>query len=64
MAIKLGKYSFDGPYTSLDNIKYIPGIYAIVCKVDLEFFLLDSGEGTKLRTRIENHNKKDCWIKN
>ena len=27
-------------------------------------FFLDVGESPKLRTRIENHDKKDCWIKN
>jgi len=64
MAIKLGKYSFHGPTKSIDEIKERSGVYAIVCKKDNEFFLLDVGESPKLRTRIENHDKKDCWIKN
>ena len=38
MAIKLGKYSFTGPFASIDEIKDRSGIYAIVCKVDAEFF--------------------------
>jgi len=64
MSIKLGHYSFIGPFTSVDEIKDRSGIYAIVCTTDGEYFLLDVGESLKLRTRIENHNKKDCWIKN
>jgi hypothetical protein len=64
MAIRLGKYSFSGPIESIDNIHDRSGIYAIVCNVDNENFLLDVGESSKLRTRIENHDKKDCWIKN
>ena len=64
MTIKLGKYSFAGPSESIDEIKDRSGIYAIVCKKDNEFFLLDIGESPKLRTRIENHDKKDCWVKN
>lgn len=39
-------------------------MYAIVDEVETEYFLLDVGESFKLRTRIENHCKKDCWIKN
>jgi len=64
MAIKLGKYSFTGPVASIDKIKDRSGVFAIVCKVDSEFFLIDVGESSKLRTRIENHDKKDCWTKN
>jgi len=64
MAIKLGKYSFTGPFESIDKLKDRSGIYAIVCKVGTEYFLIDIGESSKLRTRIENHDKKDYWMKN
>ena len=64
MAIKLGKYSFTGPVASIDKIKDKSGIYAIVCKVNGEYFVIDVGESSKLRTRIENHDQKDCWTKN
>jgi len=64
MAIKLGKYSFAGPITQSDNIRDKSGVYAILCNVDSEYFLIDVGESSRLRTRIETHDKKDCWIKN
>jgi len=63
MAIKLGHYSFSGPFTSIDEIKDKSGVYAMVCILEGEYFLLDLGESLKLRTRIENHDKKDCWTK-
>jgi uncharacterized protein (DUF302 family) len=63
MAIKLGKYSFTGPFASIDKLKERAGIYAIVCKEDREYFLLDVGESSKLRTRVESHDKKACWTK-
>ena len=63
MSIKLGKYSFTGPFGIIDMIKDRSGVYVIVCSVDGEYFLLDIGESLKLRTRIENHDKKDCWTK-
>jgi uncharacterized protein (DUF302 family) len=64
MAIKLGKHSFTGPFVSIDKLKDRSGVYAIVCKVDGEYFLLDVGEGSKLRTRVDSHDKKACWKKN
>ncbi len=64
MSIKLGKYSFIGPIVSINKLKDIPGVYAVACKVDSEYFIVDIGESSKLRTRIENHDKKDCWKKN
>jgi pyridinium-3,5-biscarboxylic acid mononucleotide sulfurtransferase len=64
MAIKLGKYSFIGPVASIDKISNRPGIFAIICKVDNEYFLTDVGESSKLRTSLENYDKKDCWKKN
>jgi hypothetical protein len=64
MAIKLGKYSFTGPIASIDKLKDRSGVYAIVCKVESEYFLIDVGESSKVRTRIENHDKKDCWTEN
>ncbi len=64
MAIKLGKHSFIGPIESIDRLRDRSGVYAIVCKVGSEYFLIDVGESSKLRTRIENHGNKDCCIKN
>jgi hypothetical protein len=64
MSICLGNYSFSGPVESIDKIKNLPGIYAIVCIVEGEYFLIDVGESSKLRTKIENHCKTECWTKN
>jgi hypothetical protein len=64
MSIKLGKYSFTGPFESIDKIKDRSGVYAIVYKVDNEYFLSDVRESLKLKTRIENHYTEDSWTKN
>lgn len=58
MAFKLGRYSFTGPIVSVDKIKDKHGVYAIVCKTDTEYFLIDVGESSELRTEIENNEKK------
>jgi hypothetical protein len=59
MGFNLGKYPFTGPIASIDKLKERSGGYTIVCKEDREYFLIDVGESSKLRTRIENHDKKN-----
>jgi hypothetical protein len=63
MGFNLGKYSFNGPVSSIGKIRNRSGLYAIVCEEDREYFLMDIGESSSLRTRIENNDKKKCWIK-
>lgn len=60
--MRLGKYSFTGPIASIDKIKDRSGVFAIVCKVDTEYFLIDVVESSKLRTKIGDKGKKNCWI--
>ncbi len=61
--MKLGKYSFTGPIVSIDKIKERSGVFAIVCKVDTEYFLIDVVESSKLRTKMGAQGTKNCWIK-
>lgn len=61
--MKLGKYSFTGPIASIDKIKDKSCVFAIVCKVDTEYFLIDVVESSKLRTKMGDQGKKNCWIK-
>lgn len=64
MSFKLGKHSFAEPYTSTDQLKERSGVYAIICKVDTEYFLTDVSESAKLKTRMDCYEKKDCLLKN
>ena len=64
MAITVGNYSFEGPYTSTENLQDKPGVYAIHCCIDSNYYLIDVGESTTVKSRIENHDRKDCWTRN
>jgi hypothetical protein len=64
MAITVGNYSFEGPYTSTDKLEDRSGVYAIHCKVEDKYYLIDIGESSEVKTRIENHDRRDCWTKN
>ncbi len=63
MSIKIGKYTFKGTYTSTERLEDRSGVYAIVCKKD-KLSLIDVGESAKVKTRVETHERKDCWEKN
>ncbi len=56
MSIRLGGYSFRGPYKTTSEIKNLSGIYAVIREINGEYFLYDVGESCELRTAIESNN--------
>lgn len=64
MSITIGNYSFDGPYSSIDRLKDKSGVYAILCHKQQKYHLVDVGEAAKVRSRVENHDRKNCWQSN
>jgi len=56
-------YIFEGPLTP-ESIKNLSGIYAVVDRrFNGECYLLDVGESGGLQDRIQNHDRKDQWLK-
>ena len=64
MSIKIGNYTFDGPYPSTDKLEDRSGVYAIFCQKDGKNWLIDVGESANVKTRVETHDRKDCWKRN
>ncbi len=65
MSIMVGSHEFAGPYSSTDYLEYRAGVYAILDKRSNDkYYLVDVGESATVRTRVENHDRKDCWIRN
>ena len=64
MSIAVGNYSFEGPYTSTDKLENKSGVYAIHCYLDGKYYLIDIGESSEVKNRVENHDRKECWGKN
>jgi len=64
MSITIGKYTFDGPYTSPNELEDHSGVYAIICQKDNKKDLIDVGESATVKSRVETHDRKDCWGKN
>ena len=61
MSISIGSYTFEGPDTSTSNLQDRSGIYAIHCYRDGQYYLIDVGESAQVKTRVENHDRADCW---
>ncbi len=64
MPITVGRFSFEGPYTNTDNLEDRAGVYAIHCHVNQAYHLIDVGESAQVKTRVEGHDRKDCWTRN
>lgn len=58
------KYHFEGPYSLTSSLEDRSGVYAILCEKEGKLYLIDVGESSKVKTRVENHDRKDCWEKN
>jgi len=58
------KYNFEGPYPDTSLLEDRSGVYAILCNVGDKLYLVDVGESSEVKSRVENHERKDCWKKN
>jgi len=61
MTIKVGKYTFNGPYEDPSKLSPKSGVYAIHCKKNDKYYLIDVGESHDVNDRVEKHDRKDCW---
>lgn len=59
-----GKYEFEGPYVSTEDLEDRSGVYAILCERYSELSLIDVGEASAVKSRVENHERKECWENN
>ena len=60
MTISVGDYTFNGPYTSTDSIEDRSGVYAVHCKKEGNYYLIDVGESAEVKSRLDDHERKDC----
>ena len=64
MGITIGGHIFNGPFASTDDFEDRAGVYAIICKKGDNLYLIDVGESAKVKTRVETHDREDCWKQN
>lgn len=66
MAIKLGKYSFEGPYDAARFLQDKKGVVVVLCKDfrdEAKFYILDVDESDTVRTCMMNHKNQVDWVK-
>lgn len=61
MSIKIGNYTFEGPYSSTNSLEDRSGIYAILCKSANKNTVVDVGESATVKSRVETHDRSSCW---
>jgi hypothetical protein len=64
MGINIGRYNFSGPFGSTDVLEDRSGIYAILTGGNPQYHVIDIGESANVKSRIEGHDRKDCWRRN
>jgi hypothetical protein len=64
MSIKIGKYTFEGPYTSTNSLEDRSGVYVILCHSGAEHYPIDVGESATVKSRVNDHERKPCWNRN
>jgi hypothetical protein len=62
MSIKLGNYYFE-PHETAATLQDKSGVYAILCLIGKEYKVIDIGESSQVKTRIEGHDRESCWKK-
>ncbi len=63
MSINIGTYTFDGPYKTATTLKDKSGIYAILTLNGVKINIIDIGESSMVKTRIEGHFKDSSLYK-
>lgn len=62
---KSDKYDFEGPYSDTNSLEDRSGVYVILdYRDDGKHYVLDVGESAQVRTRVENHDRQECWYRN
>lgn len=61
MALNVGRYQFEGPYSSTTQLLDQSGIYVIVASINGQYQPVDCGESATVKTRVENHDRQLCW---
>lgn len=63
MSIQILTYEFDGPFRSAGSLQAHGGVYAVITRsrpTD-KWDLVDVGESSVVRDRVENHDRAACW---
>ena len=65
MSIQIGGYEFCGPFLSPHSLEERGGVYAILdSRPGGSRYALDIGESAGVRSRVQTHDRVNCWHAN
>ena len=64
MSIKIGRFNFEGPYSSTAALEDKAGVYAIIDDRTSSLIVIDVGESVTVKSRLEKHERESCWARN
>lgn len=65
MAIRIGSYNFEGPYSNTSVLQDRAGLYAILTLTGTgRYEVVDIGESATVKSRVESHDRQPCWQQN
>ncbi|MEM7165138.1 MAG: hypothetical protein AAF581_06710 [Planctomycetota bacterium] len=65
MSIEICNHSFEGPYTDTSDLKEQGGVYVILDKrSNAKWTVIDVGQSSGVKSRVDSHDRKDCWTRN
>ena len=56
--MNISGYGFEGPFAYTFQLKDHSGVYVVL---DKNHNVLDVGESSAVKTRMESHDRKSCW---
>jgi hypothetical protein len=62
--VTVGRYCFEGPYSNTTYLQDRSGVYVILDDRSGSLIVVDVGESANIKSRIENHERGNCWTKN
>jgi len=55
---------FEGPYDNTQHLQHRSGVYVILAQNNgVNYEILDVGESSDIRFRVENHDRNFCWVR-
>lgn len=63
MSIQIGKYTAEGPYGNVDDLRKASGVYVILGRSSnaVNWNVVDVGESKDVHDRVSNHDRADDW---
>ena len=62
--MNIGNYEFEEPVFLVGCEMYLhdlPGVYVILDLWDNQYYVVDVGESSTVKSRIQSHDRESCW---